>query len=275
LKEIVKQFISQIEQDQKLLPSTKIAYKSDLLDLLDYIFDTNTEVSSVNQPWVKGYLKHLEETNLEKNSFNRRASTFRTFLKFLYRNKLAPSNYSLIVNNKSTFLKSNNDDLDMNSIEKSIEENKLKVEERLILLMIGRLGITATQIISLKTFQVDFENKVINISDTEKIDLPFDTFDLLREYLIEIRVKAENSSNNLNLFLNEKGESITEGEIYRLVKKLSADLHFQGKGKLTTRRLKKLSESKTDFLSMQRELLSVSSPNKINAEPEPRHCEEP
>lgn len=265
MKEIIKQFINQIEQDQKLSESTKVAYKGDLYDLLDYIFDTNTEIQSINQDWVKNYLKYLEETNKERNSFNRRASTFRTFLKFLYKNKLAPTNYSLIVNNKTTFYKTEIDDAEISNIEKIISETELKIQERIVLLLVGKVGLTATQIASLKSFQLDFENKVINVSDTEKIHLPIETFNLLREYLVEIRSNIPNSSDNLSLLLNDKGESITEGDIYRLVKKLSLDLSSQGKGKLTTRKLKKLSEGKVDFLNMQREILSVTSLNEINS----------
>lgn len=266
MKEIIKQFINQIEQDQKLSESTKAAYKGDLYDLLDYIFDTNTEVQNINQEWVKNYLKYLEETNKERNSFNRRASTFRTFLKFLYRNKLAPTNYSLIVNNKTTFFKTDTDNLEFDSIEKIIDETKIKIQDRLILLLVGKVGLTATQIASLKSFQLDFENKMLNISDTEKIYLPFEVFNLLREYVLEIRTNIPNSADNLSLLLNNKGESVSEGEIYRLVKKLSSDLSSQGKGKLTTRKLKKLSEAKVDFLSMQRDILSVTSTGNTNNE---------
>ncbi len=260
MNEIVKQLISQIEQDQKLSFSTRNAYKGDLLDLLDYMFDTNTEISQIDHNWVKKYIKYLEETNLERNSFNRRASTFRLFLKFLYRNKMAPTNFSLIVNNKSAHYSSPEDLSDVSSIESIISETRLCLEERLILLFIGRIGLTATQIANLKTFQVDFENKLINVSDTEKIYLPNDTFNLLREYLVEKRQDSE----NLSLFIDEKGNPITELDIYRLVKSLNKNVLPENNFKLTTRNLKKLSREKIDFLSMQKDVLSVISPTETS-----------
>ena len=256
--EIIEQFISQIEQDQKLSLNTKVAYKGDLKDLLDYVTSSNTQITDINQTWVKKYLKHLEEINKERNSFNRRASTFRIFLRFLYKNKLAPTNYSLIVNNLTTFDKTR-DGLEIEDIKKITEETKLQLDQRLILLMIGRLGLTATQIVSLNTHQIDFENKSIILSDTEKIDLPYEIFILLREYLLETRAKLPGATDNLSLFLSRKGNPITELDIYKLIKRLSEELSLQGK--LTTRNLKNSLENKNDILSMQKEVFSVIAPN--------------
>lgn len=259
MNEIIEQFINQIEQDQKLSLNTKTAYKGDLKDLLEYTISTNAQINNINQEWVKNYLKHLEETNKERNSFNRRASTFRIFLRFLYKNKLAPTNYSLIVTNQTTFSKTQGDELEIGDIKKIIENTKLRPYQRLILLMIGRLGLTATQIVSLNTHQIDFENKAISLSDTEKINLPYEVFLPLREYLLEIRTKLPEAKDNLTLFLNEKGVSLSESDIYKLIKNLSEELSLQGK--LTTRNLKNSLESKNDILSMQREVFSVIAPN--------------
>ncbi|MBI2995117.1 MAG: site-specific integrase [Candidatus Melainabacteria bacterium] len=255
MKEIIEQFINQILEDQKFSLNTKAAYKSDLNEFLEYVVSTNTQLQDINQGWVKSYLKHLEETNKEQNSFNRRASTFRLFLRYLYIHKLIPANYSLIVTNQATFFKTEENELEKNDIKKIIEDTKLRIDQRLILLLIGKLGLSATQIARVNTFQVDFENKVIDLSDTEKIYLPHEIFTLLREYLLEVRANLASSSNCLSLFLNEKGKPISEIDIYGLIKKLSEDLNLQGK--LTIRSLKKLSADKIDTMSMQREIFNA------------------
>lgn len=257
MREFVEQFIEQIEDDQILSLNTKSSYKSDLNELIDYILLTKSKISDVNHEWVKNFLKHLETTNKERNSYNRRASTFRLFLRFLYKNNFAPTNYSLIVDNVTTFVKSQEDELKNDDIKSLIEDTKLRIEHRLILSFIGRLGLTATQIASLNTFQVDFENKVINLSNTEKIHLPLEIFIILREYLIETRSTRPNSNEHLSLFLDEKGTPILESDIYKLIKKLSEELNLQGK--FTTRNLKKLSEDKIDVMSMQREIFNIIS----------------
>ena len=259
MKEIIQQFINQIEQDQKLSGNTKSGYRSDLNDLIKYVESTNTQISDINQSWVKTYLKHLESINKERNSFNRRASTFRIFLRFLYKNKLAPTNYSLIVNNLNTLYKIKDDELKADDIKNIIESTRLKPLEKLIVHMIGRLGLTATQIASISTFQVDFENKLINLSDEDKINLPFEIFTLLREYLLEIRTKIPGSDERLNLFLNESGKPVSELDIYKLIKNLSKELSLQGK--FTTRNLKRSLEDKNDIFSMQREILSITAPS--------------
>lgn len=262
MKEIIRQFISQIEEDQKLSLNTKSAYKSDLNELIHYVALKNTQLSDLNQSWIRDYLKHLEETNKERNSYNRRASTFRIFLRFLYKNNLAPTNYSLIVDNQATFFKTQ-EETDLKSvsseIKKIIEETKLPVDQKLILLMIGRLGLNGTQISSLRTFQIDFENKLITLSDAEKIELPSEVFSLLREYLLNIREAIPGANDHLNLFLNKNGKPMTDSDIYKLIKSLRESLGLEGK--LTTRSLKKLSESKIDILSMQKEVLNLISPN--------------
>lgn len=255
MQEIIKQFISQIEEDRNLSTNTKASYKSDLNDLLGYVINTNSEPSSVNQEWVRNYLKHLEETNKERNSYNRRASTFRIFLRFLYKNNLSPTNYALIVDNQPTFVKTQEDEIESTCIKQMIEGTNLRIDQRLILLLIGRFGLTGTQIASLSTFQVDFENRAICLSDTEKVILPIEIFVILREYLLEVRANLSGANENLSLFLNEKGNSITEIDIYKLIKTLSEELGLQGK--LTTRNLKKSLEAKNDILSMQREIFEV------------------
>ena len=258
MREIIEQLISQIEEDQNFSDNTKSSYKSDFKDLLDYVTKTNTQLTDINQGWVKNYLKHLEETNKERNSFNRRASTFRIFLRFLYKLKLLPTNYSLIVNNQTAFFKTSEHELQHDDIKNLTEDPKLKIDQRLILLFIGRLNLTATQIVSLNTFQIDFEKKAINLSDTEKIELPHQIFTLLREYLVEIRATLPGADEYLGLFLNEKGAPLTEVDIYKLIKKLSEELSLP---KLTTRSLKKLSVDKIDILSMQKEVFNVIAPS--------------
>ena len=170
---------------------------------------------------------------------------------------MAPTNYSLIVTNQTAFFKTK-EDPEFSEMKKIIEDTKLTTHQRLILLMIGRLGLNGTQIASLKTFQVDFENKLITLSDTEKIELPFEVFSLLREYLLDIREPISGASEQLNLFLNENGRPMTDSDIYKLIKNLRDSLGLEGK--LTTRSLKKLSENKIDVLSMQREVLNMISP---------------
>ncbi len=260
MRDIVEQFIEQIEDDQKLLANTKSAYKSDLNDLIDYVISTKSQITDLNLAWVKNYLQHLESINKERNSYNRRASTFRIFLRYLYRKNLAPTNYALIVDNLSTFLKSQENELQTEDIKKIIEDTKLKLEHRLILLLIGRLSLTATQIVSLNTHQLDFEAKTLSLSDTQKIELPHQIFTLMREYLLDIRPHIPGANGNLSLFLNEKGKSLTEIDIYKLIKKLSENLSLQGK--LTTRSLKKLSEKENtnDILAIQKEIYSIISP---------------
>ena len=258
MQEITEQFINQIEQDQNFSLNTKNAYKSDLRDLQEYALSTNSKLTDINQGWIKNYLRYLEENNKERNSYNRRASTFRSFLKFLYRNNLLPTNYSLIVNNLSPFSKSQ-EDFPLQDIKKIIEDTKLKTQQRLILLLIGRLGLNATQITALNTHQVDFESKSITISDTEKIELPYDIFKTLREYLMEVRNNTQGAENQLSLFLNENGSPLTEADIYRLIKKLSEELNLAGK--LTTRNLKKSFENKADIFTMQKEIFSVTAPD--------------
>ena len=255
MQDIIKQLINQIEEDQNLSSNTKASYKSDLNDILDYVASTHSELAGVNQEWVRNYLKHLESTNKERNSYNRRASTFRIFLRFLYKSNLAPTNYALIVDNQSTFFKTQENKLQTEDIKKITDNTKLKIDQKLILQMVGRLGLTGTQIASLNTFQVDFENKAINLSDTEKISLPREIFITLREYLLEVRSTISGSNNHLSLFLNEKNEPITELDIYKLIKTLSEELSLQGK--LTTRNLKNLLENKNDILSMQKEILDM------------------
>lgn len=262
MRDIIRQFINQIEEDQKLSDNTKNSYKSDLNDLLEYVISTNSDIQDINHIWVKNYLKHLEEANKERNSFNRRASTFRIFLRFLYRNKLAPTNFALIVNNQSTFYKSYDDSLQTEDIKRVIEETKLKEDWRLILLLIGKLGLNATQIANIKTFQVDFENKTINISDTEKIYLPIEIFNELRNYILNTRTKLQAKDDNLSLFLNIDGTPISEADIYKIIKKLSSDLRLEGK--FTTRKLKKSLSKKVDILEIQREVLSVIPSKKEN-----------
>ncbi len=257
--ELIEQFINQIEEDQNFSQNTKTAYKGDLKDLCNYITTTNTQLGNINHTWVKDYLKYLVEHNKERNSFNRRASTLRIFLRYLYKNRLVPTNYSLIVDNQTVLIKTNEHALEINEIKNIIENQDLKIDQRLILLMIGKLGLTATQIESLNIHQVDFENKTISLSDTEKLILKDDIFILFRDYLLNYRANLPNANEHLSLFINEKGGALAETDIYKLIKKLSEEHGL--KGKLTTRNLKKLSEDRLDVLLMQKELFDVTQSN--------------
>lgn len=259
VKEIIEQFINQIEQDQKFSENTKSAYRSDLNELIEYITQNNSLIKDIDLNWVKNYFKHLEDTNVEKNSLNRRASTFRLFLKFLYLNKLAPTNYSLIINNSSTHKKflSDSDEQILLEIKNLIEGDKLPIEQKLILLMIGRLGISGTDLILIQTHQVDFENRQIKFSESDYISIEDNLFKILRDYLLNHRNIYPDSGKHLCLFFNDEGNPLTENDVYKLIKKISIENGFEGK--LTTRNLKKIYDYKKDILSIQKEVLGVIS----------------
>ncbi len=253
--EVIEQFINQIEEDQNFSTNTKFAYRGDLRDLSNYIARTNAQLKDINHLWVKEYLKYLEETNKERNSFNRRASTLRMFLKYLYKNRLAPTNYSLIVDNQTALIKTQEYTLEDEEMKKIFDIPNLKIDQKLIILLISKLGLSATQLESLNIHQIDFENKTINISDTEKIKLSEEVFFVLREYVLNIRTQFIESNEYLNLLLNASGKPITEADVYKLIKNLSSELGLEGK--LTTRTLKKLAVKKIDLFSMQKEVLSI------------------
>lgn len=258
MREIIEQLIKQIEEDQNYSLNTKVSYRSDLNELLDYTIATSTKLTDINQSWVKNYLKHLEETNKERNSYNRRASTFRFFLKYLYKNKLAPTNYSLIVDNQPTIFNLQDDSEKFKTLKNIIQGDKLKINERLILLLIGKLKLSATQIASLNTFQIDFESRSILLSDTEKIELQHEIFTILREYLLEVRSKLPGASENLSLLLSEDGQPLSETDIYKLIKRLKEQLNLNEE--FTTRSLKKMSEyeNRINILDVQNRIFSIS-----------------
>lgn len=258
MQDIIQQLIHQIENNSKYTHSTKACYKSDLNELLEYVKRLDCSIRDINRDWIKSYLTYLEELHKERNSFNRKASTFRLFLKYLYLNKLTPSNFSLIVYTLGNIEKLNEDSLSQEEIIQIIENANLPLDHKLILVLLNKSGLDATEIVSLNSHQIDFENKCILLSDSEKVFLDFETFNLLRDYLINVRPKKEGADKFLKIFLNTAGRPLGETDIYTIVKDLSTSLNLEGK--LTTRTIKKSRNQKRDILSIQKDFLKAISP---------------
>src|SRR5262249_43543661 len=67
-------------------------YESDLRDFESFVKLKNAEFESIDHVFIRGFLGHLYERDLEKTSIARKLACLRTFFKFLVRERRLKSN---------------------------------------------------------------------------------------------------------------------------------------------------------------------------------------
>lgn len=225
---LVSEFLNYIRNKNYSL-NTIISYINDLYYFHEFV---KMDFDKVKYDDVRDYLEYLNLKKEKSTSVSRKISSLKSFYKFLYKNDyIDKKDYPLV---KVTYPKKEKKlpkFLYYNDLLEIINESskdKDGIRDRLIIEMLYATGVRVSELVNIKLSDIDFNNKRIIVcgkGNKERIVYYGDyAEEVLNKYL-----KTHIRKDNNYLFLNSKGEQITDGGIRYIIdnimKKLSIKTH--------------------------------------------------
>ena len=221
---MIASFLEYLVLERKYSKHTVTAYKKDISSFQVFCVDEfeTDNLKEVNYSQIRSWIVKLVDEGISNNSINRKVSSLKSFYKFLQKTEQIKSNplakhKSLKVVKKvqvpftSKEINEVLDNLEVGDDFKSIR-NKLIVE------LFYSTGMRRAELVNLKLNAVDFQSKTIKVlgkrNKERLIPLISSVINTLYEYLV---FRKEITSNNVSLFITEKGKKIYETLVYRVI----------------------------------------------------------
>ena len=225
---LISEFLNYI-RNKNYSENTIISYINDLYYFHEFI---KMDFDKVKYDDVRDYLEYLNLKKEKSTSVSRKISSLKSFYKFLYKNDyIDKKDYPLV---KVTYPKKEKKlpkFLYYNDLLEIINESskdKDGIRDRLIIEMLYATGVRVSELVNIKLSDIDFNNKRIIVCGKGNKERIVYYGDYAEEVLLKY-LKTHIRKDNNYLFLNSKGEQITDGGIRYIIdnimKKLSIKVH--------------------------------------------------
>ena len=232
MKNLMSDFIINLENEKNYSKHTVLSYKNDLLQFYSYLHDLVKIITirEINHITLRKYIVHLKEKKYSRKSIARKTSTVRSLFKYLLKERLIDSNPALnlitpkIDKKLPNFLYVQEINTLIDSIE-SIEPSGLR--DKTILEMLYGTGMRVSEIVNINVNDIDFDEQIVRVfgkgSKERILPLSNPCMIALKNYLV-VRKKHyqknnPKSKNNKALLLNRFGDRLTARSICRIINK--------------------------------------------------------
>jgi integrase/recombinase XerC len=219
-------FFDYLKFEKRYSPHTLEAYKSDLEQFEGFVKETYevSEIADIESMHIRAWMVHLIDQQITPRSINRKLSTLKTFFKYQLKKKaIARNPMAKIQPPKSgkrlpVFVSRPN-------MERLIDdliypEGFEGIRDRLVLETFYTLGVRVSELVGMKLQDFDWsarQVKIIGKGSKERL-VPFaGRFQQSVEAYLLKRKEIYPDIAIPNLFLNDKGQAVNSGFIYRLV----------------------------------------------------------
>ena len=163
----LEDFINYLEYERNYSNNTIIAYKNNVLQLVDYL-NTNkiNDLKKVDYDTIRNYLSYLHGKKYEAKSISRMISSLRSFFKYLKANNIISNNPMLRISNHKEEKKLPKY-LTINEVEKILNtpdmSDSVGIRDAFILELLYVSGIRVSELVNIKLSDVEISEKKIKI----------------------------------------------------------------------------------------------------------------
>lgn len=153
----IEKFLRYLDIERNASPHTILNYKLDLENFRDFLKDI--EVEKVDYLFVRKFLAHLKENKIGARSVSRKLSALKSFFKFLVKEKYVNTNPAdaIAYPKQEKLLPKFLTEIDVVRLIEAPDETTLKgLRDRAILETLYSTGMRISELVSLKTSQIDF-----------------------------------------------------------------------------------------------------------------------
>lgn len=223
IDQVVEGYIIYLKNIKRYSPNTIKSYRADLNDFIQFCGDNEkSELRSINERFIKSYLMHLSERNIEKISIVRKLSSLRGLFSFAFKEDLIEKNPTSQVRNPRTSKKlpeitSAENILKTFELAEEAEENPEFI--KVIFELLYGCSLRVSEVCNLKVGDIDLDNGSIRVlgkgSKTRIVPIGEQSKSNISKYLGSLEL----SNFSEPLLKTSKGRKIYEKYIYRIVNK--------------------------------------------------------
>ena len=224
----ISEYLEFIELEKGLADNTILAYKNDLTNFADFFKDS--ELENLSKHDMNLYIIHLRENDFTPRSVVRKIASLRGFFKWLESNEYIKKNPAQSIEQpklpnrlpKVMTLSEINDFFRLD----------LTPEESLITELLYDCGLRVSELVSLKTTDLDLKSKSVRCigkGSKERI-VPFGkkAKESILKYLKIREINILKNNLNINedrLFIKECGRFLTRQDVYSFIHKQGQKIH--------------------------------------------------
>ena len=219
-------FIKYLKFEKRLSDHTILSYDNDLKQFESFFktYSTNKEIKTTDKRAIRSWIVELSLKKLSPKSINRKIATLKSFFKFLIKREVIEINPTTNITSLKTDQKIPNflKEKDVNFLFDNLilEKNFNGERDMMILELLYGTGIRISELINLKTRNINLQKKEMKIMGKRKkeriIPLHQQIISQIKKYLDK---KNEIKSTHEFLLCTNKGKKLYPMLIYRIVKK--------------------------------------------------------
>ncbi|UXX80807.1 tyrosine-type recombinase/integrase [Reichenbachiella carrageenanivorans] len=223
---MIKPFLKYLLQEKRYSTHTVSAYETDLLQFQDYLecIDNEWALEEANHKMLRAWVVSLIEADINPRSVNRKIASLRSFYKFLLKREVIAQNPATKIRPLKTakslpeFVLKDEMDTLLDRIE--FPDGFEGSRDKLIIELLYGTGMRLSELIHLKTSDVDYFNqsiKVLGKRNKERIiPLTLDNIRLIEAY---VELKEPVGVSEDWLLTTDKGKKCYPMMVYRIVQK--------------------------------------------------------
>ena len=219
-------FINYLEYERNYSDNTIIAYKNNILQLINYLESINiNDIKSVKYETIRGYLSYLHENKYKSKSISRMISSMRSFFKYLKVENIITNNPMTLISNPKLEKKLPKY-LTINEVEKILNvpdmNDKIGIRDAFILELLYVSGIRVSELVNIKLNDIEESQRRIKIlgkGNKERYVLYGSRCSELLKKYISVRSDFLKYPNDY-LILSKTGRKINTREIRNIINRI-------------------------------------------------------
>lgn len=226
MRKELNQFLSFLRYEKNASVHTIKSYKTDLVQLAEYLTERNVSLREIDNVFLRGFLARLHERGEKRSTVARKLAAIRSFLQFCMRKRWIDDNPAKVVatpkqeRHVPSFL---SEDEMANFLDLPQSSRVLDLRDKLVLELLYATGMRVSELVGINLEDISVEERLIRVRGKGKKErlLPFGrkAEESLARYLRVRPLINKGRIEGKTLFLNYRGQRISSRSVERIVDK--------------------------------------------------------
>ncbi|AWI25614.1 tyrosine-type recombinase/integrase [Flavobacterium pallidum] len=226
MPQIREAFTDYLSKERNYSPHTLLAYDRDLQAFSDFLLAhfEQDDLVDVNYSQIRSWIVSLVDSGVSNNSVNRKISSLKAFYKFLLKTRQIETSpllkHKALKTPKKLQIPFSEKELDAVLNQIQYPEGYEGIRDRLIIDLFYTTGIRRAELITLKTYNVDFSNQTLKVLGKRNKERIIPILPIISQQLqtyIKERACLEQIKDSDFFFLTLKGIKMSDSLVYRLI----------------------------------------------------------
>ena len=215
-----------LEYEKNASPHTIKSYRTDLLQLTDYLEEKDVQLKSVDNVVLRGFLAQLSAKGERKSTVARKLAAVRSFFQFCMKRRWVEDNPAKVVSTPKqekhvpSFL---SEEEMAGFLDLPRSAKVLDVRDKLVLELLYATGMRVSELVGINLEHISLEERLIRVRGKGKKErlLPFGkkAEESLARYLKDRHLINKGRVEERALFLNYRGQRLTARSVERIIDK--------------------------------------------------------